>query len=110
MAPPSSPTQAMAPNDQDPGPPAAEAPSGPVVTPSRPADQAALAILASQVQQLSASQSSSQKKLQSMYASQQAVQQKMQSLLAHLQPQRLPQPQHTMPPTLPQMNPAPPSH
>src|SRR5882672_8877920 len=110
MVPPSSTTWATAPGTQETGPPSVEAPSSPMVFPSRPADQAALTILANQVQQLSTSQSSSQKKLQSMYASQQAVQQQMQSLLAHLQPQRPPQPQHTTPPALPQTSSAPPSH
>ena len=102
MVPPSSPTQATGPSTQEMGLPSADTPSGPVVATSRLTDQAALAILASQVQQLTMNQSSSQQ-LQGTYVSQQAVQQQMQSLLAHLQPQRLPQPQPSMTPSQPQM-------
>src|SRR5882672_1350970 len=112
MVPPSSTTWATAPGTQETGPPSVEAPSSPMVFPSRPADQAALAILANQVQQLSVSQSSSQQQMQSMYASQQAVQQQLQSLLAHLQPQRPSQPQPTglqpQPQTIPSTPPQPP--
>src|SRR5882672_4574603 len=46
--------------------------------------------LEAQVQQLSASQSSSQQQMQLMYAAQQMVQQQLQSLLAHLQPTQHP--------------------
>src|SRR5882672_6261357 len=87
----------------------------------RPDEVSALMALEAQVQQLSASQSSSQQQMQLMYAAQQTVQQQMQSLLAHLQttqppahPQppltHSPQPQ-TSQPTLPQgqTNPAPPT-
>ena len=90
-------------------PPAVEAPSAPMVAHSHPIDQATLAILASQVQCLSASQSSSQQQMQSMYAAQQAVQQQMQSLLTHLkQPQGLHQPQSTLQPPQALAPPAPP--
>jgi len=103
IAPPSTPTRATGPSTQE-TVPHLLMPIGPVVTLSRPVDQAAFAILASQVQKLSANQASSQQQLQDMDASQQAVQQQMQALLAHLQPQRLPQPHHytaTQPPDEP---------
>src|SRR5467141_1328633 len=64
----------------------------------RPDEASALTALKAQVQQLSASQSSSQKQMQLMYVAQQTVQQQLQSLLMHLQPAQPPaRPQH--PPT-----------
>jgi len=58
--------------------------------PAHPGDPTALAMLMTQVQQLSANQASSQQQMQQMYASQQAIQQQMQVLLAHLQQPQLP--------------------
>src|SRR5882672_390711 len=86
----------------------------------RPDETSALMALEAQVQQLSASQSSSQQQMQLMYAAQQMVQQQLQSLLAHLQPAQppthpqppptnSPQPQTSQPMLLQgQTNPAPP--
>src|SRR5882672_2873934 len=65
-----------------------------------PDKTSALMALEAQVQQLLASQSSSQQQMQSMYVAQQTVQQQLQSLLAHLQP--------AQPPACPQPPPPPP--
>ena len=64
-------------------------------------DPATLALLTSQIQQLSASQSSSQKQLQQMYASQKTMQKQIQALLTHIQQLLSPWPLYIQPPSQP---------
>ena len=72
-----------------------------------PSDATALASLTPQVQQLAATNATSQQQIHQMYSTNQAVQQQMQQLLAHLSPSAQP-PSHPPVPPPPQPAPAPP--
>jgi len=105
----STPTRATGPSTQETVPPPADAQSGPVVTLSRPVDQAAFAILASQVQKLSATRHPPATAARHGCISAGSPNSRCRPYWLTFSPEAAPAPPTTLPPQ-PQMNPAPTPH